>query len=424
MPAEANKPILRTLVIGSDRHQHATCVSWEAIGSINLVDFELIVINMRSLSGGLIQVYEQKEVWKKIRSSLSRLLLSSGQIVCIGGPSRTPNRELITATNYSWCPSRVFTRQESGTTIEFLENPFSKYHAHFKRWDYYYEVPGIHEELAMMGVGEIVTVPYARNRYGGMLSGMWSVRAQNTGQYLGHCMMLPLIEELDQHEAVNLVLEDLLDLPQTISPPDWLADVPMPIVSDIDIAIAERRATIASLEREIGEHQSRKAALEQWKKLVYASSFELENIFAKALDRCGGKISPAKYSQEEFVLEFKGQVYLVECKGVGKSISLTHVRQLADYVMKYEEDEGQQGKGILLGNPWRDRPIAERSQPDTPVFPANVVTRAAGLGIALIWSVDFFRVFCRILTSEISGSAVLDRITGAVGAVDFADLFG
>jgi hypothetical protein len=423
MPAEGTERIPRTLVIGSDRHQHVTCVSWETIESINLIDFEFIVVNMRSLSDGLIQIYENKEVWKGVRLSLSRLLLSSGAIVLIGERSRTPNPKLGTATNYSWCPAFIMTRQESGTTIEVSENPFPKYHARFKKWDYYYQVIGIHQEFAAMTPGQLVTHPYARNRYGGMLSGTWFIQIQ-TGQPSGRCVMLPLIEELDQHEAVNLVLEDLLHLPQTVLPPDWLADVPMPIVSDIDIAIAERRATITSLETEIGEHQSIKAALEQWKKLVYASSFELENIFAEALKRCGGKISPAKYSQEEFVLEFNGQVYLVECKGVGKSISLTHVRQLADYVMKYEEDEGRHGKGILLGNPWRDRPIAERGQPDTQVFPANVVARATGLGIALVWSVDFFRVFCRVLTGDIGGNAILEDITGAVGAVDFTDLLG
>jgi hypothetical protein len=51
-----------------------------------------------------------------------------------------------------------------------------------------------------------------------------------------------------------------------------------------------------------------------------------------------------------------------------------------------------------------------------------VVTRATGMGVALVWSVDFFRAFCRVLTGEITGNAVLDRITGGAGVVDFTDL--
>jgi hypothetical protein len=82
----------------------------------------------------------------------------------------------------------------------------------------------------------------------------------------------------------------------------------------------------------------------------------------------------------------------------------------------------QKWRGILFGNPWRDRPPEDRGKVDTVIYPQNVMSRATEFGIALVWSVDFFRIFCRFLTGDVSGDALLDRITSGVGIVRFDDL--
>jgi hypothetical protein len=138
------------------------------------------------------------------------------------------------------------------------------------------------------------------------------------------------------------------------------------------------------------------------------------------LEKCGGRITPARYSDEEFVLEYKGATYLIECKGVGKSIARSHVVQLLGYLSKFEENEGCCGKGILLGNAWKDTPLDERSRKES--FPPNVIDMATANGISLVSSVGFFNVFCRVLAGELAGEAVLDCITNAVGVVDFKKL--
>ena len=44
----ANPP--KTLVIGSSGHQHATCVEWDQISAINVVDFDYVLISTISLT--------------------------------------------------------------------------------------------------------------------------------------------------------------------------------------------------------------------------------------------------------------------------------------------------------------------------------------------------------------------------------------
>jgi hypothetical protein len=96
--------------------------------------------------------------------------------------------------------------------------------------------------------------------------------------------------------------------------------------------------------------------------------------------------------------------------------------QLLGYLAKFEEDEGRSGKGILLGNAWKDLPVDERDQKNSVIFPDNVIASAASNSIALVSSVDFFDVFCRFLAGEVTGTAILDRVTSAVGVVSFLDL--
>ncbi len=48
---------------------------------------------------------------------------------------------------------------------------------------------------------------------------------------------------------------------------------------------------------------------------------ELENLFEEAVVKLGAKTKPA-IAEEEFILEYKKYIGVVEYKGVGKSISL------------------------------------------------------------------------------------------------------
>ncbi|CAG9233760.1 hypothetical protein BGLA2_610036 [Burkholderia gladioli] len=121
-------------------------------------------------------------------------------------------------------------------------------------------------------------------------------------------------------------------------------------------------------------------------------------------------------------MEWNNSVFLAECKGVSKSISLANLRQVQDYVLKYEEDENSKGKGILFGNAWRGLPPAERDTKDRPIFPPNVIERAQQFGVSLVSTLDLYRAFSRFLSGEVSPQAILSVITEANGVADFSTL--
>jgi hypothetical protein len=196
----------------------------------------------------------------------------------------------------------------------------------------------------------------------------------------------------------------------------------MPLVEGFRSEISQLESKIDELRSKIANRAAAIGDLERFKKLLYASGRELEEIFAEGIKRCGGLIEEARYSDEEFIVSYKGLSYLVECKGVGKSVARSHVLQLLGYLTKFEETEGRAGKGVLLGNAWKDLPPARRDQKDSRIFPDNVVAMATANAIALLSSRTFFETFRRFLAGEMTGEAILDRMLGGVGVVQFDDL--
>jgi len=429
------RKIPKVLVIGSVGHALVQCVHWADLLTLNIVDFDVIVADVSTLSPEILKSAAW-DYFGKVRQQLVRALISKVHLIIIGDFYRyvTPKNELAltseSVNNYGWCPITLGIQQEAGNTIEVVSNEFRDYLAHLRTWDFFFFVPNAcltHELTNILGHPNNRTYlvkieSIVSNRYAKCLAGTIQPRVigkDGSEVSLGKITLLPRIARLEQKERLNIILDGELGLPQTTLPPDWIRSISLPGQSDIGREIAVKLKTIETLESEIESLEARLKDREEYKKLLYASGVELEQIFSRCLRELGATVTPAKYSNEEFVVQFESRTYLVECKGVSKSIALTHVRQLFDYMTKYEEEEGVAGKGILLGNAWRDIAVGERAAAGG-VFPDNVRKRASDLGVALLSSVTFYAEFCKYLDRQRAGRDVLNDILAAIGEVTFA----
>ncbi|MBC8726588.1 hypothetical protein F6X37_35340 [Paraburkholderia sp. 31.1] len=420
---ESNK----TLVVGSTGHQFVTSIGWEVLEQTNIVDFHEIVVDMGTLDVVELQSKGLYDV-EKIQRAFARFLASGGVLVVIGDCRNHPDGGR--ANNWEWCPLVVWTKEESGDTVRHLGDEFKKYLNNLDRWTWYYESkPSITTATSQeyrQGVGslKVETTPLVVNRYDGQLACRVDILVKTDPkepwEARGMAVLLPRITTLDLRLAVNLVLEDLLGRPQTAPVPDWVDAVDMPLVASLQGKIDALQAEIETKQAERDARIVERDEFARYKKLLYCSGFEFEDLVADCLQKLGGAVSEARYSDEEFVLEHEGTVCVVECKGVAKSISLTHLRQLDGYVLAYEEKEERAGKGILFGNAWRDLPPEHRDTNDRPVFPTNVKTRAEERNIALISSVPFFEAFSAFLEGRVSGHQLLTLIISARGCVDLS----
>ncbi|WP_158899722.1 hypothetical protein [Burkholderia sp. L27(2015)] len=418
----------KTLVVGSLRHDHATAVLWPNLTSVNVLDFDTVVLFLPSLDSKTISNIGRQTLFE-LQHTFSHFLKSDGELVVLGAPplSNDANED----AQWLWCPVPIVSLAQKGDTIEKISDDFDGLLSRLKSWDCVYRLhpnnPG--QVLAMIlsqGLAQLAFEyrPYALNRAKGILAAQYTYYTPIRGErhdWPGSVTVLPHFPNDEPHLIVATTLVDLLGKPQSESAPDWLSSISMASVSPIDARLARLRQEIATLGTQVEQQLAEKAKMERFKRLLHVSSFELEELVAECLTLLGATIKPARYSQEEFVMEVDDAVFLAECKGVSKSISLQHLRQVQDYVLKYEEDELTPGKGILFGNAWRDLPPCERDTKDKPVFPANVIERAKQFGVSLVSTIDLFQAFSRFLNHEVSAAAILTRITSANGIADLSD---
>ncbi len=438
------------LVIGSTGHMYVDSIDWSASAkdAPTIPDYDIIIVNTRSLDEKALEKVDN-ELFKLLRRNLVRFLDSHGHLYILTAPEvqiQKPKSSSITINNMEWSPIAFKMVYEKGDSFTIEQD---KYPVYFKKfiaslpWQYYFNLAsrrlrtelteyysdsGLEEEPKFTWSQKI----YIKNRYGKPLAFSCTLGAyypKSTGgvlhyskvpdEMLGEITLLPMISNINEREAVKIILEELIEEPQKTLPPTWAEKIPVPGVREKAKEVKRITEDINRKNKNIEDINAEIEKLNEYKKLIYSSGKELEEIVGNCFEKLGGTISPAQYSEEEFVLTYKGNEYLVEVKGNGKSISLDDVRQLNDYLLKYEQDKGAPCRGILFGNAWRNTPLDERDTADKQYFPSNVIKRAEQFNIALVSSKEFLKVFSEFLEGKRSPDTILDSITSKEGVITF-----
>lgn len=436
---------VKYLVIGSTGYTGIDSVEWDEKNFPNIVDYDVIIVDVRALDERMLPKISPKR-FEELRRQLTRLLHSNGRIIVLSDYKKQHENKKqypSNSSNYDWCPIHIGISNESGDTLNIIQDSFNKYISHLKRWPYYFYVPSdclTREITNAYGPTNstkynVPIYPFVGNRYDKTIAGSLYIevtrKQRKSSGYeaydhypaapnliTGEIVLLPLIEKLDHKEAVRLVLEDLVGSAFSYVPPSWIDSKIVPHTAEIEDEIKEKEQQKDLISSEIRELEAKRDQLNNFKKLLYASGHDLEEIVKFCFEELGAKVSPAKYGQEEYVLEYGGTEYLVEVKGVSKSISLSHIRQLNDYILKYEEDTGKACKGILFGNSWRTIPPEERNTKGMQEFPPNVISRSREWNISLVSSTKFFEAFCEFLLDRSKGDHILKNILNTSGLVD------
>lgn len=445
-PGENRTPE-RLLMIGCTAFAGIDCVAWEEGVVPNIPDYDLIVVSVPHITKDFLAGAPGK-FFENIRKALVRFLHSKGKMVVLVSPSmavKRPSEYPQWLSNLSWCPIEYGTTEESGRSIVWKRERYPSYLKKMTEWSFWFGIPNkcLTDELISLYGSPSNTLyrlplePYLENRYGRPLAGQLCVevrRARSRSDGWGHTsaeypespdvttgqiVLLPLLDKVSPEEALADILKDEIGYTAMSPEPDWTRDIEMPFVSDLKQRISEAESAIAGEQQKISENTAQINDICSYRRLLYGTGPELENIVKKSFEYLGATVSPAKYAQEEYILQVGGEEFLVEVKGVAKSISLTHLRQLSDYLLKYQEDTGKECKGILFGNAWRNHPPDQRGTEDTPEFPDNVVKRAEQLHISLVSSKDFFRVFVQALQDKALALHILRTVTTSEGIAQF-----
>ncbi len=273
----------RYLVIGSRGYLGVDSVEWDAQTLPNIVDYDTIVIDVRSLDESKLQKITYERL-KDLRISLIRLLHSKGNVIVLTDFKRSvhrPHNYPDRVNNYAWSPIDIGVSNESGESIVIKKEQFPSYLTHLKDWAYYLFIPqgSLSFELTQYFGSydtkyEVPHTPFITNRYGEILAGSYKIEVyrQVTKRdawqpykvyprepqiVTGEIILLPLLKSIEPKDAVSLVLRDLTGIVPRTTIPDWSENLTIPHVTEIETEIANRRKDIRKLFDEIGEFYHR-----------------------------------------------------------------------------------------------------------------------------------------------------------------------
>jgi len=462
----------RCLVIGSKGHLHAKCVDWQDDPLPALPDYDVAIINVRSLTQETLTQVPYVRL-KEICIALLRLLESKGEVIVLSDFHRTVQpdgkesnlkyekggdgaseivrphqQELRTISNYSWSPINIQLLEEAGETIKVCHNHYKSYFAKFKemsQWQYYFleNQQGFSLEALAHYMQKYPSLryrvhftPLMENRYDEALCVRYHYEvfhseatkadyAQKTAGEekprlaSGFFTVLPLLTEYDDREAVDIILEDVTGKPHESLPPNWVKNIEMPGMSKLNKEIQVNKNKIKYMEKVIRNLESSKAELEQYKKILYTTGSELHDIFDLCVTKLGVTVKKSKYANEERILEYGDEKFLIYMKARENAISLSDLRILSDHLLLYEEDTRSRIKGVIFGNAWRNMQLSKRDSKDMPYFSESVQERAKQFDIALVASCDFFDVFCKFIEKADGADGILHSMMTQIGRVRF-----
>lgn len=380
-----------------------------------------------------------------------RVLGSSGQVIIIADIAQnitvhitSNNPREATIPNYAIIPVVINVCNESGESINlFPASRYLRYLSTIQTWKFHFDVkatlsaPELQQTLGANGFVFNQTEIFMTNREGRILAAEYRLTRplealmalfsqpthaavpQNPQANVSTLTVLPCGVASKANDAIAEIIAELTDKTVDVPAPEWVSVIEIPGVSEFDNAISQQEAKIRNLSAEVEDLTQKKNHLLDFRKLLYSEGRTLEDIVRESLQYLGGGILPAKYSNEEYILVFNGHEYVVEVKGLTRSVSLTHFRQLMDYVLVAEESGSPGVKGILIANPWREIPPHERDTADKPEFPDNVVNRARDVQVALITTRELLHALTLCMSGKIDKRNVLEIVTGGNGRITF-----
>jgi len=315
----------RLLLIGCKNFASIDSVAWSDQIVPNIPDYDLVIVSVPHMPEGFLQELDS-DFFDRIRKALVQFLHSGGKLVIFLSPIlgvRREGRYPEWISSIGWCPLTFSTPEEAGQSIVRKLNKYDQYLQKMHKWSFHITVPKscLSNELTnFYGATHetryrIPTDSYLENRYSRVLAGEFRIevkkerkRGDNWGNInteypnepdyvTGDIVILPLIDGMTPEDALLDILKEEVGYSLKSPAPDWAQEIDMPFVPDLEDQIARTQTTIEKKQKNIAQLVEKIDKLTAFRRLLYSSGSELEDVVRKSFELFGATISPAKYAQ-------------------------------------------------------------------------------------------------------------------------------
>ena len=333
---------------------------------------------------------------------------------------------------YWWSPIPIKNILEKGSSVSVKDTRFQEYiEQGIKKWCYYLELDKrkVFHSSDIIGEKrwiEYTIEPIALNRYDKPIAASFSiiVKAKKDSEIetrvistSGPLIILPPPTECTIEESIRFILAKLYGVALESVEPEWLQNYNVPGENELEGEIRSLEQKIEEDKREVEQKTKQLKDLTRVKKLLTETGDVLEEIVWETLEELGATVKrpdePGK-SDGKFT-DYKGRKAVLESKGKRgrKSIATEDVRQLEQWVSE-ELAKGEEYKGILFGNPFREPPPEKRGEP----FPPDVRGFAEKRHQCIVTTVQLFEAFKRVKAGEMKPEEIFDKLMETDGVCE------
>ena len=232
--------------------------------------------------------------------------------------------------------------EESGKSVESISARWKWYFGNSFKWNKIISISG----RTFEGIRNI-----AENSYGK------TIATGIDGNQGGGIALIPHKENTTYPEFVKNTLQNVFRTESIVedrAPPAWLSEYSLPKEEDIKDNIQEKKKEIEELEEEL-------ESLTKFKKLLYETSTNLEEVTREALRELGFTVDGEVPGKRDGVLHTDETLFALEITGTTGGIKKSKGRQLDDWVENVMlENPDETVSGLLIVNPKMGTPPDDR----------------------------------------------------------------
>lgn len=148
--------------------------------------------------------------------------------------------------------------------------------------------------------------------------------------------------------------------------PSWADRYLTSTQRQLRLEVIKQQKRIETARAKLAKLQSQAEELDAQNQLFLGTGRTLELEVKKVLELLGGVVTDPQPSRDDWKVSFPEGDAVVEVKGVVKSAAEKQAAQLEKWVATALEDTGEQPKGLLVVNTWREIMLEDRTKDDFP----------------------------------------------------------
>lgn len=305
-------------------------------------------------------------------------------------------------------------RRGHGNNIEFTRQEyFSQFlQAAGGRWSYeaIFDDPPKSSRLAhVRGHPDEVVASVITNEKNGfaIMTPVWSVDGRGATQ-----------SELDlRRRRFSQAVIGLHSALRTDSPalqlPEWASGFSLPGEEQLKAEISTTSQKIEGLRKEAKDRARALDDLRLHKLLVTGFDSALENAVDRVLSDLGFEVQRGPKGRVDLTAVYGHRKFAVEVQGVKRGAKEGHARKLTIWVNEVALADGKEPKGLLVVNPYREMPLAERN--GNNYWPGETIEVCKRGGHCAITGLQLLGLYLDAKDDSAKREELIDRLFDTVG---------